>query len=147
VGAFASFTHLGRLGTTAMTPYQEAKFDPYSGALLFEFQRPGMSTDEFCLRLDQFFLMLPRGFDYAVEIRNPDLLGVHFSLMLSRHGVAHVYNHWTGMPPLAEQHTHMLGFTAVFTVLRLLTPLRMSYAAAKKRRGVVRPMHVQTMSP
>ena len=130
-----------------MTPYQEAKFDPYTGAFLFEFQRPGMSTDEFCLRLDQFFLMLPRKFQYAVEIRNPDLLDVHFSLMLSRHGVAHVYNHRSGMPPLAEQHTHMLGFTAVFTVLRLLTPLGMSYTAAKKRRGVVRPMHVQTMSP
>ena len=27
----------------------------------------------------------------------------------------------------------MLGFTAVFTVLRLLTPLKMSYEAAKKR--------------
>ena len=37
------------------------------------------------------------------------------------------------MPPLAEQHTRMQGFTAVFTVLRLLTPLRISYAAAKKR--------------
>jgi hypothetical protein len=37
------------------------------------------------------------------------------------------------MPPLAEQHRLMLGFTAVFTVLRLLTPLEMSYEAAKKR--------------
>ena len=37
------------------------------------------------------------------------------------------------MPPLAEQHTRMQGFTAVFTVLRLLTPLKMSYEAAKKR--------------
>jgi hypothetical protein len=27
----------------------------------------------------------------------------------------------------------MLGFTAVFTVLRLLTPLKISYEAAKKR--------------
>ena len=37
------------------------------------------------------------------------------------------------MPPLAEQHTRMQGFTAVFRVLRLLTPLKMSYEAAKKR--------------
>lgn len=37
------------------------------------------------------------------------------------------------MPHLAEQHTRMQGFTAVFTVLRLLTPLKMSYEAAKKR--------------
>jgi uncharacterized protein YecE (DUF72 family) len=37
------------------------------------------------------------------------------------------------MPFLADQHTRMQGFTAEFTVLRLLTPLGMSYAAAKKR--------------
>ena len=53
--------------------------------------------------------------------------------MLSLHGVAHVYNHWSHMPPLAEQHIRMQGFTVVFTVLRLLTPLKMSYEAAKKR--------------
>ncbi len=53
--------------------------------------------------------------------------------MLSRHGVALVYNHWSFMPSLAEQHPRMQGFTAVFTVLRLLTPLKMSYEAAKKR--------------
>ena len=53
--------------------------------------------------------------------------------MLERHGVAHVYNHWSYMPSLAEQHTRMEGFTAPFTVLRLLTPLKMSYEAAKKR--------------
>jgi hypothetical protein len=37
------------------------------------------------------------------------------------------------MPPLAEQHKRMGSFTAPFTVLRLLTPLKMSYEAAKKR--------------
>jgi hypothetical protein len=53
--------------------------------------------------------------------------------VLSRHGVAHVYNHWSSMPPLAEQHAKMQGCTAVFTVLRLLTRLKLSYEAAKKR--------------
>ena len=37
------------------------------------------------------------------------------------------------MPSFAEQHTQMQGFPAVFTVLRLLTPLKMSYETAKKR--------------
>lgn len=37
------------------------------------------------------------------------------------------------MPPLVEQHTRMQGFTAVFAVLRLLTPLKMPYEVAKKR--------------
>jgi hypothetical protein len=53
--------------------------------------------------------------------------------MLEAHGVAHVYNHWSYMPALAEQHQHMERFTAPFVVLRLLTPLQMSYEAAKKR--------------
>ena len=37
------------------------------------------------------------------------------------------------MPTLAEQHRQMQGFTTVFTLLRLLTQLMMSYEAAKKR--------------
>jgi uncharacterized protein YecE (DUF72 family) len=116
-----------------LTPYREAKFEPHTGPFLFEFQRHGMSTDEFCSRLDQFFLHLPRDFRYAVEVRNPGLLGMSYLQVLSKHGVAHVYNHWSHMPPLAEQHTRMQWFTAVFTVLRLLTPLKMSYEEAKKR--------------
>ncbi|MEO6112441.1 MAG: hypothetical protein ABIQ24_11545 [Nitrospiraceae bacterium] len=36
------------------------------------------------------------------------------------------------MPPLAEQYAQLQGFTALFTVLRLLTPLKMSYEAANK---------------
>jgi uncharacterized protein YecE (DUF72 family) len=41
--------------------------------------------------------------------------------------------HGAALPPLAEQHTRLQGFTAAFTVLRLLTPLKLSYEAAKKR--------------
>ena len=37
------------------------------------------------------------------------------------------------MPALAEQHQRMGNFTAPFTVLRLLTPLKISYEAANKR--------------
>jgi hypothetical protein len=40
--------------------------------------------------------------------------------------------HGTTIAPLAEQHTRIQWFTAVFTVVRLLTPLKMSYDAAKK---------------
>jgi uncharacterized protein YecE (DUF72 family) len=116
-----------------LTLYREAKFEPHTGPFLFEFQRHGMSTDKFCSRLDQFFLRIPRDFRYAVEVRNPGLLDARYHGVLSRHGVAHVYNHWSHMPPLAEQHRQMQGFTVPFTVLRLLTPLKMSYEAAKKR--------------
>jgi uncharacterized protein DUF72 len=68
-----------------------------------------------------------------VEIRNAGLLGPKYHRVLETHGVAHIYDHWSYMPSLAEQHKRMGSFTAPFTVLRLLTPLKMSYEAAKKR--------------
>ena len=116
-----------------LMPYREAKFEAHTGAFIFEFQRHGMSADEFCSRLEGFFGQVPKEFRYAVEIRNAGLLGAEYHKVLETHGVAHVYNHWSYMPPLAEQHKRMETFTAPFTVLRLLTPLKISYEAAKKR--------------
>ena len=116
-----------------LTPYREAKFEPHAGPFLFEFQRHGMSSDEFCSRLDGFFGQLPKDFRYAVEIRNAGLLGPEYHKVLETHGISHVYSHWSYMPPLAEQSKRMGSFTAPFTVLRLLTPLKMSYEQAKKR--------------
>ena len=116
-----------------LTPYRETKFEPHAGPFLFAFQRHEMSTEEFCSRLDGFFGHLPKDFRYAVEIRNPGLVGPDYQKVLETHGVAHVYNHWSYMPSLAEQHQRMERFTALFTVLRLLTPLKISYEAAKKR--------------
>jgi hypothetical protein len=48
--------------------------------------------------------------------------------------VAHVYNHWTYMPPLADQH-EQLGrrFTAGHAVVRLLTPPGVAHADAVRR--------------
>jgi len=116
-----------------LTSYREAKFEPHTGPFLFEFQRHGMSAEEFCTRLDGFFNHVPKDFQYAVEIRNAGVLGPEYHKVIETHHVSHVYNHWSYMPSLAEQHTRMGGFTAPFTVLRLLTPLKISYEAAKKR--------------
>jgi uncharacterized protein YecE (DUF72 family) len=116
-----------------LTPYREVMFGPHAGPFLFEFQRHGMTAEEFAGRLDGFFSQLPKDFRYAVEIRNAGLLGPLYQDVLARHGVAHVYNHWSYMPSLLHQHQRMGTFTAPFTVLRLLTPLNMSYEAAKKR--------------
>ena len=83
--------------------------------------------------LGTFFGRLPKDFQYAVEIRNAGLLGPDYRKVLETQGVGHVYNHWSYMPPLVEQHKLMETFTAPFTVLRLLTPLKISCEAAKKR--------------
>ena len=116
-----------------LQPYRDANFLPHAGPFLFEFQRHGLPVDEFFSRLDAFLAALPTDFRYAVETRNPGLLGERYARLLEKRGVAHIYNHWTVMPSLAEQHERMKSFTAPFTVLRLLTPLGMSYEAAKKR--------------
>jgi len=87
-----------------LMPYREAKFESHTGPFIFEFQRHGMSADEFCSRLEGFFGQVPKEFRYAVEIRNAGLLGAEYHKVLETHGVAHVYNHWSYMPPLAEQH-------------------------------------------
>lgn len=117
-----------------LTPFRDAQFQDRTGPFLFEFQRHDLSMEEFTSRLDTFFGQLPTGFKYAVEIRNAGLLGQPYRKVLEAHGVAHVYNHWSYMPPLAEQHRRLHEtFTAPFTVFRLLTPLKMSYAEAKQR--------------
>ena len=116
-----------------LQPYRDAQFGPNTGPFLFEFQRHGMPAEEFIGKLDDFFDSVSAEFRYAVEIRNAGLLGPHYHDMLRAHGVAHVYNHWSYMPPLAEQHQRMKTMTAPFTVIRLLTPLKMTYEAAKKR--------------
>ncbi len=116
-----------------LQPYRDAQFQAQTGPFLFEFQRNALLTDEFVTRLDTFFSRLPTDFAYAVEIRNASFLGARYRDTLHAHGVAHVYNHWSYMPPLAEQHARMRSFTAPFAVLRLLTPLKMTYAAAKAR--------------
>jgi uncharacterized protein YecE (DUF72 family) len=113
--------------------YRAAQFEPYMGPFILEFQRHGLSSDEFCARLDAFFRQVPKAFRYAVELRNAGLLGPEYRQVLEAHGVAHVYNHWTAMPPLAAQHTRLGRFTAPFTVLRLLTPLGLSYERAKQQ--------------
>jgi uncharacterized protein YecE (DUF72 family) len=116
-----------------LPPYHETQFEPHAGPFILEFQRHGMSTGEFCSRLDTFFGRVPQDFRYAVEVRDAGLLCPDYRRVLEQHGVAHVYNHWSSMPPLAEQHRRLETFTAPFTVLRLLTPLRMSHEQAKKR--------------
>jgi len=127
-----------------LEPYR-LHFAGHTGPFLFEFQRTGLADADFLAKLDQFFSELPTEFRYAVEIRDAALLGREYFDVLGKHGVAHIYNHWTSMPALSEQHNRFdQRFTAPFTVLRLLTPLGMPYADAVKAatpyQALVRPM-------
>ena len=105
-----------------------------AGPVILEFQRFGLDPESFLLSLDRFLANLPAGGQYAVEVRNPALLGARYHDVLTAHGAAHVYNHWTWMPALAAQHA-ALGrrFSAPFTLMRLLTPPGVVHADAVRR--------------
>jgi uncharacterized protein YecE (DUF72 family) len=99
------------------------------GALIFEFSqfypRDFEHGRDFVAALDGFLGELPGGWQYAVEIRNKTFLQPEYFAALRRHGVAHVFNSWTRMPPVGEQLAMADSVTADFVVARfLLTPGR-----------------------
>jgi uncharacterized protein YecE (DUF72 family) len=99
------------------------------GALLFEFSHfhPGEYEHgrDFVADLDAFFTRAPKCWRYAVEIRNGNWLHPDYFAMLASHGVAHVYNQWTRMPPVLEQMTVHPPEANPFVAARfLLTPGR-----------------------
>ena len=75
---------------------------------------------DFVTALDGFLGQLPTDWQYAVEVRNPSLLHPDYFAMLRRHGVAHVFNSWTKMPPVEEQMQMPGAFTADFFAARFL---------------------------
>ena len=103
-------------------------------ALIFEFgtfaQRDFATPGEFLGRLDGFLWGLPRGWRYAVEIRNRDYLIPDYFGVLARHNVAHVFNAWTRMPALTEQIAIPDAFTADFSVTRALLSKGRTYEQA-----------------
>ena len=77
------------------------------GVLMFEFSR-FWPTDyehgrDFVSDLDQFLGKLPKGWPYALEMRNKHWLAPEYFGCLARHGVTHVFNSWDAMPPVSEQ--------------------------------------------
>ncbi|HEY6880157.1 MAG TPA: DUF72 domain-containing protein [Polyangiales bacterium] len=74
------------------------------GGILFQF--PPQDTSEparFAARLEAFLAGLPRTAQYAVELRNPELLTPAYAEALARHGAIHCHNVWTAMPSAHAQ--------------------------------------------
>lgn len=107
------------------------------GVVIFEFSaftaESGVTFDVFMTSLDTFLARLPRDAAYAVEIRNREFLTADYLTMLSSHGVAHVLNNWTRMPPIIEQIRIAGVLTGGFSVARaLLRPGRTYREAVEK---------------
>ncbi|MBL9113783.1 MAG: DUF72 domain-containing protein [Verrucomicrobiaceae bacterium] len=101
-----------------------APFRDYIGTLIFEFShlhpRDFTRGRDFVAALDAFLADLPPEWQYSVEIRNRTFLCEPYFEMLSRHQVAHVFNHWERMPPITEQDALPGAHTTDFDTARLL---------------------------
>lgn len=119
------------------------------------------SPEEFAHDLDGFLARLPRDARYAVELRDPTLLGAAYRDVLARHGVAHVYNYASAMPSIRRQ-LELVPFTGTsFVLIRLLMRRGSRYAERREafapfdrivdpdpemRRGVVSLVRAATAS-
>jgi uncharacterized protein YecE (DUF72 family) len=76
------------------------------GVLLFQFPPLGYSPRQlysFPETIGRFLEQLPRGPQYAVEMRNREVLVDRYADALARNGVTHCFNVHPRMPPVTEQ--------------------------------------------
>jgi uncharacterized protein YecE (DUF72 family) len=104
------------------------------GAIIFEFStfypNSGVTDERFVDLLEEFLSKLPPGYSYAVEIRNAEFLTENYLALLRSHGVAHVLNNWTRMPPVIRQLDVSGVLTTDFSVIRALLKPGRTYEQA-----------------
>ncbi|MEY4577049.1 MAG: hypothetical protein RL701_1752 [Pseudomonadota bacterium] len=72
--------------------------------LLFQFPPRDVTEPRvFAARLQAFLRRLPKTCQYAVELRNPELLTPEYGAALAETGAIHCYNAWTAMPSVLQQ--------------------------------------------
>jgi uncharacterized protein YecE (DUF72 family) len=125
--SFLNADALRALFLEPLAPYA-ARVSP----LIFEFGARSTAAIPFIDRLDRFLDDLPATFRYSVEVRNREFLAPRYFEVLRAHHVAHVFNSWTRMPPLAEQAAIPGAVTGDFTVARALLRPGRAYEDAVK---------------
>jgi uncharacterized protein YecE (DUF72 family) len=89
-----------------------------------------VEAEEMAKSLDTFFKAIPKDKRYHIELRTEAYLSDPVFDILERHGVGLVYSHWTWLPPLSKQFSKTKGRlvnSGGDCIIRLMTPLRMSY--------------------
>lgn len=124
-------------------------YGPRVAALILEFgtfpKYCYAEASDFLRELDPFLAALPRGFRYAVELRNPEFLSPEYFACLRQHGVAHVFNAWTRMPEIGTQLHIRDAYTADFTLARALLRRGRPYEDAVAKFSPYQ--HVQDPNP
>ncbi len=119
-----------------LEPAQETLGNRLKG-IIFEqsYQRVADSPSDVqnIAELDSFFKDLPNNVQGHLEIRSPHLLTPAYFAWLESAGLGFVFSHWTWLPALRDQWQRCnQRFSAEdrSVIVRLLTPLRLSYAKA-----------------
>ena len=89
-----------------------------------------MDIAELAQSFDRFFGTIPKDTCYHIELRTEAYLAEPVFEILEKHGVGLVLSHWTWLPPLGKQFAKSgsrLFNSGGQSIVRLITPLRMSY--------------------
>lgn len=109
----------------------DAAFAGHCGPIVLQFPPQPFSfrssSRVFADRLNQFLSRLPKKFQFAVELRDPELISLEYCDVLRHNGAAHAYNFWSNMPMPADQERTIPLSHAPITVVRLMLPPGTSY--------------------
>ena len=101
-----------------------ARFAGHCGPIVLEFPRMPrelrVEPTAFFGALETFAARLPRGFEYAVEIRDRRFLQPAYAALLERHQLAHAFTYWGDMPSIADQADVVSPARVPFVLCRLL---------------------------
>jgi uncharacterized protein YecE (DUF72 family) len=93
------------------------------GPIMFQFEylnkKKMASKESFFDKFQEFIVKAPKGYQYAIEIRNPNYLSPSFFNFLGEHGLGYVYLEGYYMPHIGEVHQKFKPATANFCVIRL----------------------------
>jgi uncharacterized protein YecE (DUF72 family) len=98
------------------------------GPIMFQFEylnkKKMPSKEVFLKRLDNFFKNVPKGYEFAIESRNPNYLTQDFFDFLRAHGLGFVLIDGYYMPHIAEVMAEHNIWTTDFSIVRLHGPDR-----------------------
>lgn len=93
------------------------------GPIMFQFEylnkRKMPSKGVFFERFHEFIIRAPKGFQYAIETRNPNYLSSAFFKFLKEHNLGYVYLEGYYMPHIGEVFERYKPATSDFSVIRL----------------------------
>jgi uncharacterized protein YecE (DUF72 family) len=93
------------------------------GPIMFQFEylnkKKMPSKEMFFDRFHEFIVKAPKGYRYAIEIRNPNYLSPAFFQFLKDHDLGYVYLEGYYMPHIGEVYEKFEPATAEFSIIRL----------------------------